>query len=42
MPDQSCGLDHIDLPHAFLDLAALGRQEAWEEPKGRVPGLDGA
>ena len=31
------GLDHIDLPYAFLDLTALGRQEAWEEPKGRAP-----
>jgi predicted dithiol-disulfide oxidoreductase (DUF899 family) len=25
------GLDHIDLPYAFLDLTALGRQEPWEE-----------
>ena len=21
----------------FLDLTALGRQEEWEEPKGRAP-----
>jgi predicted dithiol-disulfide oxidoreductase (DUF899 family) len=29
------GLDHVDMPYAFLDLTALGRQEEWEEPKGR-------
>jgi predicted dithiol-disulfide oxidoreductase (DUF899 family) len=23
----------------FLDLTALGRQEDWEEPKGRATGL---
>jgi hypothetical protein len=23
----------------FLDLSALGRQEEWEEPKGRITGL---
>ena len=33
------GLDHADLPYALLDLTALGRQEAWEEPKGRAPVL---
>lgn len=33
------GLDHTDLPYALLDLTALGRQEAWEEPKGRAPVL---
>jgi len=26
----------------FLDLTALGRQEDWEEPKGRAPGTHGA
>jgi predicted dithiol-disulfide oxidoreductase (DUF899 family) len=31
------GLDHTDLPYAYLDLTALGRQEAWEERKGRAP-----
>src|SRR5262249_41528677 len=31
------GLDHTDLPYTLLDLTALGRQEAWEEPKGRAP-----
>ena len=33
------GLDHTDMPYALLDLSALGRQEAWEEPKGRAPVL---
>jgi predicted dithiol-disulfide oxidoreductase (DUF899 family) len=31
------GLDHVDLAYAILDMTALGRQEAWEEPKGRAP-----
>jgi predicted dithiol-disulfide oxidoreductase (DUF899 family) len=31
------GLDHTDLPYAFLDLTALGRQEPWEEPGDRAP-----
>ncbi len=30
------GLDHTDLPYAFLDLTVLGRQESWEEPEGRA------
>jgi predicted dithiol-disulfide oxidoreductase (DUF899 family) len=30
------GLDHTDLAYAFLDMTALGRQEEWEEPKGRA------
>jgi predicted dithiol-disulfide oxidoreductase (DUF899 family) len=30
------GLDHVDFAYAFLDLTALGRQEEWEEPKGRA------
>jgi predicted dithiol-disulfide oxidoreductase (DUF899 family) len=25
--------------YALLDLTALGRQEAWEQPKGRAPVL---
>jgi predicted dithiol-disulfide oxidoreductase (DUF899 family) len=25
------GLDHTELPYAYLDLTALGRQEEWEE-----------
>ena len=31
------GLDHTDLGYALLDLTAFGRQEDWEEPKGRLP-----
>jgi predicted dithiol-disulfide oxidoreductase (DUF899 family) len=31
------GLDHVDFAYTFLDLTAFGRQEAWEEPKDRVP-----
>ena len=31
------GLDHTDFAYAYLDLTALGRQEEWEEPKGRAP-----
>ena len=30
------GLDHFDVPYGYLDLTALGRQEPWEEPKGRA------
>ncbi len=30
------GLDHVDFAYAFLDMTALGRQEEWEEPKGRA------
>jgi predicted dithiol-disulfide oxidoreductase (DUF899 family) len=33
------GLDHTDWPYALLDLTALGRQQACEEPKGRPPAL---
>lgn len=33
------GLDHVDFAYKFLDMTALGRQEAWEEPKGRAPVL---
>ena len=31
------GTDQLDYAYAFLDLTALGRQEDWEEPKGRAP-----
>jgi predicted dithiol-disulfide oxidoreductase (DUF899 family) len=31
------GLDHVDFAYSFLDMTALGRQEAWEEPKDRAP-----
>jgi predicted dithiol-disulfide oxidoreductase (DUF899 family) len=35
------GLDHVDFGYAFLDMTALGRQEEWEEPKGRAPAIQG-
>lgn len=35
------GLDHVDFAYTFLDLTAFGRQEAWEEPKDRVPVTQG-
>ena len=30
------GVDHFGGAYGFLDLTALGRQEEWEEPKGRA------
>lgn len=33
------GLEQTGGSPYFLDLTALGRQEAWEEPKGRATGL---
>jgi predicted dithiol-disulfide oxidoreductase (DUF899 family) len=30
------GSDHLVYTYGLLDLTALGRQENWEEPKGRV------
>jgi predicted dithiol-disulfide oxidoreductase (DUF899 family) len=30
------GTDHLGGGYTYLDLTALGRQEEWEEPKGRV------
>ncbi|WP_328428469.1 DUF899 domain-containing protein [Streptomyces sp. NBC_00443] len=33
------GLDGLGSATGFLDLTALGRQEAWEEPKGRASAL---
>jgi predicted dithiol-disulfide oxidoreductase (DUF899 family) len=35
------GLDHVDFAYAFLDMTAFGRQEEWEEPKGRAPVIQG-
>jgi len=35
------GLDHVVFAYSFLDMTALGRQEAWEEPKDRAPVLHG-
>jgi predicted dithiol-disulfide oxidoreductase (DUF899 family) len=36
------GTDGVGDSYALLDLTALGRQEDWEEPKGRAPRLHGA
>ena len=36
------GTDHLGSSYSLLDLTALGRQEDWEEPKGRAPVLHGA
>lgn len=35
------GTDAIGFTTNILDLTALGRQEEWEEPKGRLTGLGG-
>ena len=36
------GTDGLGGSYSLLDLTALGRQEDWEEPKGRAPRLHGA
>jgi predicted dithiol-disulfide oxidoreductase (DUF899 family) len=36
------GADALIGTYSLLDLTALGRQEDWEEPKGRAPRLHGA
>jgi predicted dithiol-disulfide oxidoreductase (DUF899 family) len=36
------GTDVIGSAYTLLDLTALGRQEDWEEPKGRAPRRHGA
>lgn len=36
------GVDHLGGAYPLLDLTALGRQEAWEEPKGRYEKVRGA
>jgi predicted dithiol-disulfide oxidoreductase (DUF899 family) len=36
------GTDIVGSAYSWLDLTALGRQEDWEEPKGRAPRLHGA
>ena len=33
------GVDNLGFTSNFLDLTPLGRQEEWEEPKGRATGL---
>ena len=35
------GTDSLGGTYSLLDLTALGRQEDWEEPKGRAPRLHG-
>ena len=35
------GNEYTPSLYTLLDLTALGRQEAWEEPKGRAPVLHG-
>jgi predicted dithiol-disulfide oxidoreductase (DUF899 family) len=36
------GTDAMGVTANFLDLTALGRQEEWEEPKGRADGIEPA
>ena len=36
------GLESTGGSYYFLDLTALGRQEDWEEPKGRADSVRGA
>jgi predicted dithiol-disulfide oxidoreductase (DUF899 family) len=36
------GTDQLGSAYSWLDLTALGRQEDWEEPKGRAPRTHGA
>jgi predicted dithiol-disulfide oxidoreductase (DUF899 family) len=36
------GTEYLAAAYTFLDLTALGRQEGWEEPKGRVAAAHGA
>jgi predicted dithiol-disulfide oxidoreductase (DUF899 family) len=36
------GTDILGSTYSLLDLTALGRQEDWEQPKGRAPRLHGA
>jgi predicted dithiol-disulfide oxidoreductase (DUF899 family) len=36
------GTDGLGGSYSLLDLTALGRQEDWEEPKGRAPRVHGA
>ncbi|MFF5078407.1 DUF899 family protein [Actinoplanes sp. NPDC000266] len=35
------GIEQFHNGYRYLDLTALGRQEDWEEPKGRAPGHAG-
>ncbi len=35
------GTEYVGNAYTFLDLTALGRQEDWEEPKGRATAVRG-
>jgi predicted dithiol-disulfide oxidoreductase (DUF899 family) len=35
------GTEYVGNAYTFLDMSALGRQEDWEEPKGRVAPVRG-
>jgi predicted dithiol-disulfide oxidoreductase (DUF899 family) len=35
------GNEYLSSAYPMLDLTALGRQEVWEEPKGRAPVVQG-
>jgi predicted dithiol-disulfide oxidoreductase (DUF899 family) len=35
------GTEYVGNAYTFLDMTALGRQEDWEEPNGRVPAIRG-
>jgi predicted dithiol-disulfide oxidoreductase (DUF899 family) len=37
----SRGTEYTGNAYTFLDMTALGRQEDWEEPKGRVAPVRG-
>jgi predicted dithiol-disulfide oxidoreductase (DUF899 family) len=36
------GAEYLGNTYSLLDMTALGRQEDWEEPKGRAPRVHGA
>jgi len=40
--DFACGTEWTGGSYAFLDLTPLGRQEEWEEPKGRAESVRAA
>ena len=35
------GTEYVGNAYTYLDMTALGRQEDWEEPKGRVAPVRG-
>ncbi len=40
-PGAGRGTEYVGNAYTFLDMTALGRQEDWEEPKGRVAPVRG-